>query len=48
MLWTQGIHTDREVTANWLHTIIKKIETIHTDKCGNTSRQKSHVKGSSQ
>jgi hypothetical protein len=23
MLWTQGIHTDREVTANWRVVIIK-------------------------
>ena len=26
MLWTQGIHTDREVTANRTHKTIKKRE----------------------
>jgi hypothetical protein len=41
VLWNQAVHTDREVTANRPDTIIiKKIENMHTDRCGNTRRQK--------
>jgi len=38
VLWNQAIHTDREVTAN--RTDIIKKKTMHTDRCGNTRRQK--------
>ena len=48
MLWNQGVHTDREVTANRPDIIMKKQkrENMHTDRCGNTSEQKCHAKGS--
>jgi hypothetical protein len=47
VLWNQGVHTDREVTANRPDIIIKNNrENMHTDRCGNTSRQKCHTKGS--
>jgi len=47
MLWNQAVHTDREVTANRSDIIIKKQkrENMHTDRCGNTSRQKCCAKG---
>jgi hypothetical protein len=40
--------TDREVTANRPDIIIKtkKRENMHTERCGNTSKQKCHAKGS--
>ena len=42
VLWNQAVHTDSELTANGLDIIIKnkKSENIHTDRCGNTRRQK--------
>ena len=48
VLWNQAVHTDREVTANRLVIIIKnkKREIMHTDRCGNTRRQKCCAKGS--
>jgi hypothetical protein len=48
VLWNQAVHTDREVTANRTGIIIKnkKRENMHTDRCGNTCRQKCHAKGS--
>ena len=48
MLWNQALHTDREVTANRSDIIIKnkKRENMHTDRCGNTRRQKCCAKGS--
>jgi hypothetical protein len=48
VLWNQAVHTDREVTANRPGLIIKnkKRESIHTDRCGNTCRQKCRAKGS--
>ena len=49
VLWNQAVHTDREVTANRPDIIIKnkkKKENMHTDRCGNTRRQKSCAKGS--
>ena len=48
MLWNQGVHTDREVTANRPDIIMKKQkrENMHTDRCVNTSEQKCHAKGS--
>jgi hypothetical protein len=40
-LWNQAVHADREVTANRSDIIIKnKKENMHTDRCGNTCRQK--------
>ena len=48
VLWNQAVHTDREVTANRPDIIIKnkKKENVHTDRCGNTRRQKFCAKGS--
>ena len=47
VLWNQAVHTDREVTANRPDIIIKnKKENMHTDRCGNTCRQKCCAKGS--
>ena len=48
VLWNQAVHTDREVTANRPDIMIKKKkrENIHTDRCGNTRRQKCCAKGS--
>jgi len=48
VLWNQAVHTDREVTANRPDIIIKnkKRENMHTDRCGNTCRQKCCAKGS--
>ena len=48
VLWNQAVHTDREVTANRPDIIIKnkKREIMHTDRCGNTLRQKCCAKGS--
>jgi len=49
VLWNQAVHTDREVTANRPDIIIKnktKKENMHTDRCGNTRRQKFYAKGS--
>ena len=48
VLWNQAVHTDREVTANRPHIIIKnkKRENMHIDRCGNTRRQKCCAKGS--
>jgi hypothetical protein len=42
VLCNQAVHTDREVTANTPDIIIKnkKRENMHTDRCGNTGRQK--------
>jgi hypothetical protein len=36
VLWNQAVHTDREdiIIKN------KKRENMHTDRCGNTRRQK--------
>jgi hypothetical protein len=46
-LWNQGGQTDREVAANKPDIIIKnKRENMDTDRCGNTSGQKYHAKGS--
>ena len=48
VLWNQAVHTEREVTANRPDIIInnKKRENTHTDRCGNTGRQKCCAKGS--
>ena len=47
MLRNPGIHTDTEVTANRPDIIIKnKRENMHTDRCGNTHKQKFPAKGS--
>jgi len=48
VLWNQAVHTDREFTANRPDIIIKnkKEENMHTDRCGNTHRQKFCAKGS--
>jgi hypothetical protein len=48
VLWNQAVHTDRKVTANRPDIIIKnkKGENMHTDRCGNTRRQKCCAKGS--
>ena len=43
LLWSQAVHRDRKVTANWHDIIVtkkKKRENMHTDRCGNTHRQK--------
>jgi hypothetical protein len=42
------VHTYREVTANRPDVIIKNKnrEDMHTDRCGNTRRQKFRAKGS--
>jgi len=42
VLWNQAVHINREVTANRPDIIIKnkKRENMHTDRCGNTRRQK--------
>jgi len=47
VLWYQAVHTDREVTANRTDIIIKnkKRENMHTDRYGNTCRQKCCAKG---
>jgi hypothetical protein len=47
VLWNQAVHTDREVTANRPDIITKnkKVEKMHTDRCGNTWRQKCCAKG---
>ena len=47
-LWSQGVHTDREVTSNRPDIIIKnkKRKNTHTDRRGNTSGQTCHAKGS--
>jgi hypothetical protein len=43
----QAGHTDREVTANRPDITVKnkKRENTHTDRCGNTGRQKCCAKG---
>ena len=48
MLWNQAVHTDRGVTANRPDIIIKnkKRGNMHTNRCGNTRRQKCCAKGS--
>jgi hypothetical protein len=48
VLWNQAVHTDTEVTANRPDVIIKnkKRESLHTDRCGNTGRQKCCAYGS--
>ena len=48
VLLNQAVHTDREVTANRPDIIIKnkKRENMHTDRFGNTCRQKYCAKGS--
>ena len=48
VLWNQAVHTDREVTVNRPNVTIKikKSENMHTDRCGNTRRQKCCAKGS--
>jgi len=45
VLWNQAVHTDTEVTANRPDIIIKN-KNMHTDRCGNTWRQKCRAKGS--
>jgi hypothetical protein len=41
VLWNKAVHTDREVIANMPDIIIKtKRGNMHTDRCGNTHRQK--------
>jgi len=46
MLWNQAVHTDTEVTANRPDIIIKKKrENMHTDRRGNTRREKYCAKG---
>jgi len=42
VLWNQAVHTDRDDTANRPDIILKnkKRENMHTDRCGNTRRQK--------
>ena len=48
VLWNQAVHTYKEFTANRPDIIIKneKEKIIHTDRCGNTRRQKCCAKGS--
>jgi hypothetical protein len=46
VLWNQALTTDREVTANRPDVIKQKRENMHTDRCGNTRRQKCCAKGS--
>ena len=48
VLCNQAIHADTEVTTNRPDIIIKKHkrENMHTDRCGNTCRQKCCAKGS--
>jgi hypothetical protein len=48
VLRNQAVHTDREVTANRPDIIIIIIikKNMHTDRCGNTHRQKCCAKGS--
>ena len=48
VLWNQAVHAERKVTANRPDIIIKnkKRENMHTDRCGNTRRQKYCAKGS--
>jgi hypothetical protein len=48
VLWNQTVHTDSGVTANRRDTAIrnKKRLNMHTDRCGNTGRQKCRAKGS--
>jgi hypothetical protein len=48
VLWNQEVHTDREITANRPDIIIKnkREKNMHTDKCGNTRRQKCCAKRS--
>jgi len=47
VLWNQAVNTDREFTANRSDVIIKnkKRENMHTDRCGNTRREKCCAKG---
>ena len=47
VLWNQVVRTDREVKANRPDIVIKnkKRENMHTDRCGNTHRQKCCAKG---
>jgi hypothetical protein len=49
-LLKQGLYTERELMANRPEIIKirnKKLrKDIHTDRCGNTSEQKCHAKGS--
>ena len=47
VLWNQAVHTDREVTANRPDIITKnkKTESKHTDRCGNSRREKCCAKG---
>jgi len=42
VLLNQAVYTDTEVTANKPHIIIKnkRVKNVHTDRCGNTCRQK--------
>jgi len=47
VLQNHAVYTDREVTANRPDIIIKNIKkNMHTDRCGNTCRQKCCAKGS--
>ena len=48
LLWNQAVHTYREVTVNRTDIMIKskKRGNMHTDRCGNTCRQKCCAKGS--
>jgi hypothetical protein len=50
VLCNQAACTDREVTANRSDVIIKnkKRGNMHTDRCGNTGRQKCCAKGSGE
>jgi len=44
VVWNQPVNTDREVRP---HKIIRrKRENVHTERCGSTSGQKCHAKGS--
>jgi len=47
VVWNQSVNKDSEVTENRPHKIIKrKRENVHTERCGSTSGQKCHAKGS--
>jgi hypothetical protein len=48
LLWNQAVHTDREVTAKRPDIVIKnkkEKKNMHTNRCGNTGRQKCCAKG---
>jgi hypothetical protein len=48
VLWNKGVHTAREVMASRPDITIKKREHMHNDRCGNTSGQEYHTKGSTK